>query len=360
MNRLHAIRNHLKESGFDGVMITNPENRRYLSGFTGSAGVLLIGMEKAYLITDFRYWEQVRQEVSQPGEGEGFELHKQGPDLWRSVAELIAAIGWGTIGFEATLSYRDYQTVTQAIPHQRLEPMNDLVERLRWTKDETEIERLTKAEAISDAALAKTLAVVRPGVTEKEIALEFDYQLRLHGADGTAFSTIVASGWRAALPHGAPSDKAVARGELLIIDGGALYQGYHGDLTRTFVLGKATEEQREIYRIVLTAQQQALEYLKAGLPGNVVDRVARQVIMDHGHGEHFGHGLGHCVGLNIHENPRLAPADENRIPARAAVTVEPGIYLPDWGGVRIEDLVVVQEDGIVNLTHSPKLQLMEL
>lgn len=360
MNRLNALRKHLAELKYDGVLITNPENRRYLSGFTGSSGALLIGLEKAYIVTDFRYWEQVRQEVAPPAGAAGFALYKQGPDLWRSIGELIGTTGWRKIGFEASISYRDHQFLTQALPDHALEPCSDLIEKMRWVKDEAEIERLAEAEAITDAALAKTLEKIKPGITEKDIALEFDYQLRLHGADGNAFATIVASGWRAALPHGAPSDKTVAAGELLIIDGGALYRGYHGDLTRTFVLGKATPEQKEIYQIVLTAQQEALNRLKAGLAGNLVDRVAREVILNHGHGEHFGHGLGHCVGLNIHENPRLSPTDENTLPAGAVVTVEPGIYLPDWGGVRIEDLVVVREDGVVNLTHSPKGELMEL
>lgn len=360
MSRLERLRHLITEFALDGILITNPENRRYLSGFTGSAGALVIGAEDAYLVTDFRYWEQVNQEVVKAGSG--FLLSKQGADFWKSIGELLQQLGWGKIGFEAaSLNYRDYQFLAGTIaPPSQWIPLADTVETLRQVKDTQEIETIAKAAEITDKAWAETLKLIKPGVRERDLASEYDYQLRRNGADGSAFKTIVASGVRSALPHGIASDKELAPGDLVIVDGGALFRGYHGDMTRTVVVGPATPKQKEVYRIVLSAQQAALDYLKAGIPGNVGDRAARQIIIENGYGEMFGHGLGHSVGLNIHENPRLSPSEEKIIPANAVITVEPGIYIPDWGGARIEDLVVVTEDGIINLTHSPKESLLEV
>lgn len=355
MDRLQKIRQAMAGLPADGFIVTHPENLRYLSGFSGGEGALLISRDAALLVTDFRYWDQVALEVTE------FELWKQGPKLWQSVAEAAQKLGWTKIGFEAgALTYADYQNLGAVLPGIELIPYTGLIEQIRVVKDEAEIERLAEAERITDQAFVKTLERIRPGVQEREIALEFDYQLRLHGAEGPSFNTIVVSGWRAALPHGAPSSKTVAAGELLTIDGGALYQGYHADMTRTVAIGKADAKQRQIYQIVLEAQIAALQYLKAGLPGREVDKVARDIIAANGYAERFGHGLGHCVGLNIHENPRLSMTETGMIPAGAVITVEPGIYLPDWGGVRIEDLVVVDETGIRNLTDSPKQDLLEI
>jgi Xaa-Pro aminopeptidase len=356
ITRLQRFRETLADLHLDGMIISTPENRRYLSGFTGSSGVLLISESQAFIITDFRYWEQVALEVGE------FELAKQGPDLWRSVMELIEALKWQKIGFEANnLTFHEYQTLSDsASSGLRFIPTTDLVEKLRWVKEPGEIETLVRATEITDLALQKTLTIIKPGVTEEMIALEFDYQLRAGGAEGSAFTTIVASGERAALPHGAASGKPVANGDLVIIDGGAIYKGYHGDLTRTVVIGKANSRQQEIYQIVLQAQEKALAFLKAGLVGNVVDGVAREFIAGQGYGEYFGHGLGHSVGLNIHERPRLSITEQSVIPAGVVITVEPGIYLPGWGGVRIEDLVVVEENGVRNLTKSPKESLVEI
>ncbi len=356
MSRLQVLQKNITTMNLDGIIITNPENRRYLSGFSGSAGVLLISGNESYIVTDFRYWEQVSQEVSE------FELKKQGPSLWPTIVDIINSLKWKKVGFEAgNITYNDFQTFTPLFSTDiDLTPTTDLVEKQRWIKEEIEVTIIAKAAKITDEALKKTLAIIKPGIKEREIALEFDYQLRLLGADGSAFKTIVISGKKSALPHGAPSDKEVVSGELVLIDGGALYQGYHADMTRTFVLGSATTEQKRIYKIVLEAQKKVLNYLKAGLIGSEVDKIARDYLAEQGFKENFGHGLGHSVGLNIHESPRLSPTEANIIPKGAVITVEPGVYLPDWGGIRIEDLVVVNDKGITNLTSSPKDQLMEL
>jgi Xaa-Pro aminopeptidase len=356
MNRLQKFREQLNHLDLDGMIITNPRNRQYLSGFTGSSGVLLISATQAVIVTDFRYWQQVSVEVKE------FDLHRQGPNLWQSVFQCIAGFSWKRVGFETTaVTYHEYQQFKEtASPDLEFHPVNDLVEQLRWVKDEAEIAILAEAARITDFAWANAIKLLKPGVKETDLALEFDYQLRLNGAEGSAFTTIVASGKRSALPHGTATAKEIIPGDLIVIDGGALYQGYHADMTRTVVLGKANPEQLKIYNIVLTAQMEVLANLKAGLTGTALDGIAREIIGRHGHGEHFGHGLGHSVGLDIHERPRLAQTEIVKIPSGAAVTVEPGIYIPEWGGIRIEDLVIVENEGCRNLTGSPKLNLIEV
>ncbi len=355
MSRLAKIRSSIAELPVDGLLVVNPQNMRYLTGFSGGEGAVLVGKSVAAVITDFRYWEQVALEVTE------FELVKQGPKLWASVIQAVREAGYKRLGFESqALSFADYQGLSEGLSDCELVPLAGVVESLRQSKDETEIAILTQAEAITSKAVAKLLQWIKPGMQEREVALELDHLIRLEGAESTSFATIIVSGWRAALPHGAPSEKKIEPGELLTIDCGALYQGYCADMTRTVVVGKASEEQQRVYQIVLQAQEAALNYLKAGLPGQAVDKVARDLIRDHGYGDNFGHGLGHSVGLNIHENPRLSMTEQQNIPVGAAVTVEPGIYLPNWGGIRIEDLVIVTETGIRNLTHSPKQELLEL
>lgn len=355
MTRLQKFREQLNHFNLDGMIITNPQNRRYLSGFTGSAGVLLISSSQAVIVTDFRYWQQVSEQVKE------FTLHRQGPNLWQSVFQCVDGFGWKRVGFEATaVNYYEYQQFTETAPELEFQPVFDIVEQLRWMKDGTETDILAEAARITDRAWANAIKLLKPKVKEIDLALEFDYQLRLNGAEGSAFPTIVASGVRSALPHGTASNKEIHPGDLIVIDGGALYQGYHADMTRTVVLGKATPEQVKIYDIVLQAQMEALANLKAGLTGNEVDRIARKIISHHGHGEHFGHGLGHSVGLDIHERPRLAQTEMAVIPVGAAITVEPGIYIPEWGGIRIEDLVIVENESCRNLTGSPKLDLIEI
>jgi Xaa-Pro aminopeptidase len=356
MSRLENLRTRLRDRELEGVLISNRENRRYLSYFTGSSGVLVIGIEETFLVTDFRYWEQAASE------SKGFEIYKQGPQLWASIGELLQKLKWERIGFEAgTLTFEEFQKLKDVVGlNVSLTPVTDFVEELRRIKEDGEMELIARAAAITDIAWEKTINRIGPGVKERDLALEFDYQLRLNGAEGSAFPTIVAFGPRAALPHAAPGGKEIRSGDFVLIDGGALYQGYCADMTRTVVFGKSDPEQERIYELVLKAQLEALEYMKAGLIGKEIDAKARQVISGAGYGDKFGHGLGHSVGLNIHENPRLSPNETGSIPMGAVITVEPGIYLPDWGGVRIEDLVVVDENGVRNLTGSPKDKLLEM
>ena len=356
MDRLTKLREAMQKMDLDGMLITAPQNQRYLSGFSGGEGALLIGADTAVIVTDFRYWEQVAQEVK------AFTLHKQTEKLLPTIARLLTEMKWRRIGFEsAQVTFGEYQLLRELIPAgQELIPAGEMVAEIRWIKDAEEIELLAQAEAITDRAWQATMQLIKAGVQERELALEFDYQIRKNGAEGNSFTTIVASGFRGALPHASASSKTIAPGELVTLDGGALYHGYCADLTRTVVLGKADPKQHEVYQTVLEAQERALKVLRAGMIGSKVDAVARDYIAGRGYGANFGHGLGHSVALQIHEEPRLSLTETHEIPVGAVITVEPGIYLPGWGGVRIEDLVVVETDGIRNLTNSPKQNLIEL
>lgn len=238
-------------------------------------------------------------------------------------------------------------------------PAGEELNRLRIVKTEKELASLARAEAIGDQAFTRILSDIRPGVTELEIAAKLDYYMKEAGAVGNSFDTIVASGLHSAMPHAIPSEKKIEAGDFVTMDFGCVYEGYCSDMTRTIVVGKADGKQKEIYRIVLEAQLAALQVIKAGMTGSEVDAVARRVIAEAGYGEYFGHGLGHSVGLFIHEEPRLSPKCHEVLRENVIQTVEPGIYLPGFGGVRIEDLVCVTADGCRNFTHSPK-ELIEL
>lgn len=355
MERLTKFRQLLLEEKFDGFVVTAPASRRYLSGFTGSSGVLVINRVEAILLTDFRYLDQAAEEV----EGYGFQVKEHEPQVWGTVAAEIMRLCSGRRsrwGFESEhLVEKNYRALNERMECCVLTPTEGFVGRLRRVKSAAEIAAIRRAVQITDQAWARLLPELKPGRTEKEIAALFEYFQREAGAEGTSFPTIVASGPRSALPHGGPTDKKIEAGELLVLDGGARYNGYCSDFTRTVVVGAApTDQQRELYGLVLRAQETALAGLRAGMTGKEVDALAREVIAAAGYGERFGHGLGHSLGLQIHEPPRLAPTEETVLEPGMVCTVEPGIYLTGWGGIRIEDVVVVTEDGIENLTTSPK------
>lgn len=355
MERLASLRRILAAEKLDGLIVTAAANRRYLSGFTGSSGVLVISLQEAILLTDFRYLDQAAEQVKDYG----FQVKKHPPEIWDAVVEEVKALSSGARahwGFESeNIVEKSYRKLKEKLESTILEPTEGLVNRLRRKKDATEIAYIRKAVEITDQAWAKLLPEIKPGRTEKEIAALFEYYQRELGAEGTSFSTIVASGPRSALPHGTPTDKKIAAGELLVLDGGAVYNGYCSDFTRTVVVGaEPTAKQRELYALVLRAQQAVLTKMRPGMTGKEVDALARQIITEAGYGERFGHGLGHSLGLEIHEAPRLSMTDETVLEPGVVYTVEPGVYLTDWGGIRIEDVVVVTEQGIDNLTTSSK------
>ncbi|MEW6065416.1 peptidase M24 [Desulforamulus profundi] len=356
IKRLEQLRRQMSQKGIPYLLITKPENRLYLSGFTGTTGVLLIGQETADFLADFRYVEQVKQQSPR------FNVVKieQG-SAFGTASEVLRKYKSEKLFFEEEhLTVKQYHELKEQLRDIGLAPGSGLVEELRMIKDEREISAIRRAMEIGDKAFAHILKYVKPGISERELALELEFFMRRQGATGVAFETIMASGLRSALPHGVASDRQLQFGDLLTMDFGAVYQGYNSDMTRTVVLGEPDEKQQEIYSIVLAAQLAGLAAVREGVTAREVDEAARQVITDRGYGEYFGHGTGHGVGLAIHERPRVAAKDETVLKAGMVVTVEPGIYLPGWGGVRIEDSVLVTGEGCEILTSSPKHELLKL
>jgi Xaa-Pro dipeptidase len=345
-SRRDAVRAQLGD--LDGLLVTAPSNVRYLTGFTGSNGALLVGRtpDEDRLATDFRY-------VTQAGE--------QSPDVAlvvdRDVAgALVGHQGQGRLGFEPhDVRVATHEALVREHPTVVLVPTDHLVETERATKDHTELAALAEACRISDVALGAVLGEIRVGMTERAIARRLEWLMLDAGAEAVSFESIVAGGPHSAIPHHSPTDRPLERGDLLKIDFGALYDGYHADETRTFVVGaEPAPWQREIHDLVARAQTAGIEALSVGADVRDVDAAARSVITDAGHGEHFGHGLGHGVGLDIHESPMIGYASTGILGDRTPVTVEPGVYLPGRGGVRIEDTLVVRTGGPVSLTQTTR------
>jgi Xaa-Pro aminopeptidase len=353
--RQTALRGALEADGLDALLVSHLPNIRYLTGFTGSAGLLLVRPDATTLITDFRYAVQAPNEA---GSAAVVEIDQK--SVWDRLGRLLAGVAPGALGIEAqALSVRDAERVA-GLTRDRVVPTSDLVERLRAIKSPEEVAAIRAAADLAQAALAEVLPTVRPGLTELEIAATLEAALRRRGSEWHPFPTIVASGPRAALPHARTSPRTVLAGEWLLLDFGAQVDGYCADLTRTVVVGaRADERQRTIYELVRTAQRRALEHLRAGMTGREGDALARDVIAARGFGEAFGHSLGHGLGLEVHEGPRLAPTADAPLPLHAVVTVEPGIYLPGWGGVRLEDDAYLGPDGMVVLSDG-RTELMEL
>ena len=350
--RLQRLRAKLVAVGADGVLVTKPENMQYFSGFSGGEGALVITEEDAILITDFRYTEQAEQETN------GFVIVKQERALAAEVVDVLKKCASQVLVEQNHMQLETYLALSSELPDRKWIPTE--LDSLRNIKDETEIELIKKAVSISDQAFNEVLSVIKAGMTEMEVAAELEYRMRRLGSERPAFPTIVASGVRGSLPHGTASNKVIQEGELVTMDFGAVYQGYHSDITRTVCIGKASQKQKELYHIVLDAQLNGLAAVCAGKKNHTVDMAARYVITQHGYAERFGHGLGHGVGLEIHEWPRLSPKAELMVlESGMVVTVEPGIYIPEWGGIRIEDTVVVTSNGCNKLTQSTK-KLLEL
>lgn len=350
------ISNLLAQAGTEALIITDPFNMRYLSGFSGGEGALFLSEGQRVLITDSRYTEAAGKESSFTVVEEN-RSHNRMEIFRECVKEACAA----SVAYEdQSLRCCEFDRMRAALPETlEWKPLGDLADRTRRIKTEEEIACIAKAEAIGDAAFLEILKILQPGMTELEAAAELEYQMRKAGAEGFSFDTIMASGKNSSMPHAVPSGKKLQEGDFITMDFGCTYRGYCSDMTRTVVLGEASPKQREIYNVVLKAQEAALSVIRPGMTGAEVDKVARDVIAQAGYGDCFGHGLGHSVGLFIHEEPRLSPSGLDVLEPGMTETVEPGIYVPDFGGVRIEDLVVITEDGCRNLTSSPKC-LIEL
>ncbi len=348
MERIEKLKGKLTKASVDAFLVSDMINLRFLSGFTGSAGSLLITPDEAIIFTDSRYTEQAAQESP------GFTIIQTLIET-DVIKQTMASLGINTIAFEKDhVTYVIWEKFLKNFKDLNLIGVSGWVEELREIKSETEIECIAKAQEIAQSAFKEVLSSIRAGVKEIDLALELEFKMRKSGSEGVAFPFIVVSGERSSLPHGRPTDKKLKPGEFVTFDFGARYNGYCSDMTRTVVVGPVSDKHRKIYETVLKAQLASLSAVKPGVVGKQVDYAGRKVIEDAGYGKYFGHGMGHGVGLNVHERPSVGRASEDVLRPGMVVTVEPGIYIPGFGGVRIEDLVVVTEDGNRNLTVSEK------
>jgi len=355
MDNYLRVQEILRKLNIDAILISNGNNMRYVSGFTGATGYVYISHSRHAIVTDFRYTIQAETEA------EGYEVITIGnPGYPETLNEILAADKVSRLGFESKdLLYADYEDLKENLRVDELVPVANEITAMRRIKTPRELEYIKQAEAIGDKVFTEILDFIKPGMTELEVAARIEYLLKVYGGQGLSFPAIVASGINSSMPHAVPSYKKIEKGDFVTMDFGCVYEGYCSDMTRTIVIGKASDEQKKIYNLVLKAQLAALDFIKAGYKGNEIDKVARDIIYGAGYEGCFGHGLGHSVGLHVHENPRLSMIEEDIIEAGMTETVEPGIYIKGFGGVRIEDLVVVTEDGHINFTKSEK-KLIEL
>ena len=353
--RIDAVRKHFKNQNLDGLIVTDMNQIRYLTGFSGSAGLLILSGKQSHFLTDFRYTDQARKQVK----GAKVRVVKSG--LVSSLKDFPALnVTNRRYGFSSeTTTVSLLKQLERALPDCLLVAANGVFTELSWVKDKSELASIVKAVDIADIAYERILNLVAPGIRERELAAELEYQMIMLGSEKAAFETIVASGFRSAMPHGAASEKKLKKGDFVTFDFGATIGGYVSDMTRTVVVGKATSRQKKVYQTVLKAQLAGIRKIKAGVSGKAVDSVCRRIITRAGYGKKFGHGTGHGISIEVHSGPRLSPLSEDKLKVNNVVTVEPGIYISGWGGVRIEDDVVVTRTGCRVLNQAPK-KLLEL
>ncbi|HAU32162.1 MAG TPA: Xaa-Pro dipeptidase [Desulfotomaculum sp.] len=353
--RVDLLRDRLCQKEIDGLLVMKPENRKYLSGFSGTAGSLVVTREQLFLLTDFRYIEQAEHECKQWQVMEiktsTFDLIKTSLQDWK-----ISRLGYE----EDFLTHKQFLELSEKVHDGILVPAAGMVENLRIIKSQDEIAQMINSARMADEAFAHILSFLKPGCTEVEISLEMEYFMRRGGAKKISFDTIVASGVRGAMPHGVASDKQLEIGDLVTMDFGCEFNNYCSDITRTVCLGAPTEMQERIYRIVLEAHDAGVHSIRQGVKASDVDLAARNVIEKYHFGKNFRHSTGHGVGLIVHENPVISAKDGTILQAGMVITVEPGVYLPGWGGVRIEDMVLVEEKGARLLTNAPRDHLIVL
>ncbi|MBM7569693.1 M24 family metallopeptidase [Aquibacillus albus] len=348
MGKLEKLRQMLKEKDLDGLLISSSYNRRYITGFTGTAGVVLITENESLLITDFRYIEQATEQATE------FKIIEHKQPIGLEIADQVKELGINQLGFEKDdLTYGVYEQYKKEISTE-LVPTSGIIEKIRLIKSQEEINILKEAAKIADAAFDHILTFIKPGIKEIDVSNELEFFMRKQGATSSSFDIIVASGYRSALPHGVASEKTIESGELVTLDFGALYHGYCSDITRTVAVGKISDELNTIYDVVLEAQKKGMEGIKAGITAKEADAFTRDYIKEKGYGEYFGHSTGHGIGLEVHEGPGLSFRSNQLLEAGMVVTVEPGIYVPGIGGCRIEDDTVVTQNGNERLNHSPK------
>lgn len=340
----------MKNNDLEAIIISKPENQFYISGYTGEGQIIITQIDGA-ILTDFRYIEQAEKEASD------YKIieYKSGVSPYELIYNMLQSSGIKKVACESHyITVKIYEQIMQSLKDIEIVKTDSLIEELRTVKDEQEIEMIEKAQEITDKTFEHILNFIKPGVTELDLASEMEYFMKKNGAQGIAFDTIVVSGPRTSLPHGKPSDRQVQNGDLITLDFGARYNCYCADMTRTVLLGRPQSEHFNIYNIVLDAQKLALEIIKPGILCKDVDKVARDYMAGCGLDEEFGHGLGHGVGIEVHEEPKVSSKGVKKLLPGMVITIEPGIYIPGFGGVRIEDLIVITEEGYKNLTKSPK------
>lgn len=348
---LHALQKAVAASDVDAMLLTSTANSYYVSSFSCDGGFILVTADAAVLATDFRYLEECQRKVK------GCILVSNAKTAYPEIlADYVAQWNIHNLGYETSMAVSTFRTYEKALAERDVcwTEADSIPFDLRRVKDAEEIRRITAAQRIAEAALERLLTVLRPGMTERQAATELDYYVRCFGADGPGFTTIAVSGENGSLCHGRPTDRVLRKGDFLTLDFGAVLNGYRSDMTRTVAIGEPDEEMKRVYDIVLRAQKAAIAYAKAGVIGKDMDMAARRIIIGEGYGDYFGHGTGHGVGIMIHDTDGCSPRNERALPAGTVTSVEPGIYLPGRFGVRIEDMVLLNENGCENLTLSPK------
>ncbi|WP_327078710.1 M24 family metallopeptidase [Planococcus sp. CAU13] len=346
--KLQKLRNEMTQHEMEAFLITSEYNLRYITGFTGSSGLAIVTTDKALFITDFRYTEQAAEQCK------GFEVIQAKTNLLEEAAEQTKNLGIKSLSFEQDfVTYANYEQYKEKMAVE-LKPVSGIIEKIRMIKTPEEVEILKAAAKIADDAYEYICTFIKPGMTELEVANELEFFMRRQGAASSSFDIIVASGHRGALPHGVASEKVIQSGELVTMDFGALYNGYISDITRTVAVGEPSEKMKEVYQVVLEAQELGVEKIGPAMTGFDADAIGRDHIKAKGYGDAFGHSTGHGIGLEVHEAPGLSFKSQTVLEPGMAVTVEPGIYLPGIGGVRIEDDILITESGNERLTNSSK------
>ncbi|MAV65391.1 MAG: hypothetical protein CMG00_09400 [Candidatus Marinimicrobia bacterium] len=347
--RISKVKDTFNKINIDGLYVTNITNVRYLTGFTGSAGSLLIVGEKNHFFTDGRYTEQVKKQVK------NCVIHIVSGSHIKGIKDNNLLSKGLRIGFESHhVSYANYSALKESISNIGWVQTSGIIEEIAAVKDKGEIDHLKKAIEITDVVFDEIIKEIKEGVSENKIAALISYKFKQHGAEGDSYDPIVASGWRSALPHARPTDKVLEKGDFVVMDFGALFEGYHADMTRTILIGSPTEKHKEIYKTVLDSHLNGIKKAKAGVSGAEVDEACRSVIDSAGYGNYFNHSTGHGIGLEVHTHPRLSSINKEPLLENYVVTIEPGIYIPDWGGVRIEDDCWIKKELCVPLNKSTK------
>ena len=351
--RVDLLKQKLSAINLDGAFITNLTNIRYLTGFTGSAGSLLILDNKQYFFTDGRYIEQSKNQVK------NCDIHITGSAHYQAINSKKILNNDSNIGFESDyVSVGLFNQLQKTLNHINWQPFSGIVEKIAAVKDDFEIQSLQTAIDITDEVFLQIIPELKRGAIEKEIAAKISYLFKMNGAEGDSYEPIIGSGFLGALPHARPTEKKFEKGDFVVMDFGALYNGYHADMTRTIVIGEASSKHKEIYDIVLESQLSGIKIAKAGVTGQAVDKACRDVIQKAGYGDKFIHSTGHGIGLEVHTYPRLSHVNKNPLLKNYVVTIEPGIYLENWGGVRIEDDCLIKKDKCIPMNQSTKEMLI--